>query len=278
MAKKSYIKVVENDNKTVTFSFEMHIWYVVTKLDVNYFENNKEIRKEIEIFSFEIVDVSADYIVIRTNNPMSIIDNNRINLLSKETEFKVMRNEKLLLSTLTTDRSYKYEISIVDEPGKVIEKDKEKLSYGIYVDTNDLNSIKRFSLNYINKYGDDPNNFAIRKDIEMPNPEKEATDWIINNKNFEVLKEVVNIQHGDNHDEPFYTETIEYEKKFYYYLPKFVLDSTINFICKKDNEEFILSPTSSIIEINNVSYEMPIIEVYDYNMEKLGIENINTLK
>ena len=138
MAKKSYIKVVENDNKTVTFSFEMHIWYVVTKLDVNYFENNKEIRKEIEIFSFEIVDVSADYIVIRTNNPMSIIDNNRINLLSKETEFKVMRNEKLLLSTLTTDRSYKYEISIVDEPGKVIEKDKEKLSYGIYVDTNDI--------------------------------------------------------------------------------------------------------------------------------------------
>lgn len=143
---------------------------------------------------------------------------------------------------------------------------------GMFINIEDIESLKVYSYTYTNIYGADPNRYAPIDNVIIP--EAVAADWIINNTAFEILSEKVTIMHGNNHDEEHYIEKLEYKTNFKYSLSF----STVRFICKKDNKEFTLVPSNEWITINNESYNIPVIEIYNYNPELLGLINTKDLK
>lgn len=145
-----------------------------------------------------------------------------------------------------------------------------EISYGTFIDINDIEGLKIYSRNYNNIYGDNPN---IYSPIDNPTiPEKIATNWIIKQNNFKIISELIVILHGNNHDEECYIEKKEIKENFYY-------DSNIqNFKCEKNNEKFILIPSRKSININNITYNIPMIEVHNYSPEKLGLIDINNIQ
>jgi hypothetical protein len=147
------------------------------------------------------------------------------------------------------------------------------ISYGTFIDINEIEGLKIYARNYNNKYGDNPNMYA---PIDNPTiPEKIATKWIINQNilgRFNIISELIVIHHGNNHDEENWIEKKEIKENFYY-------DSHIvNFECEINNEKFILIPTRERIDINNITYNIPMIEIHNYSPEKLGLIDINNIK
>lgn len=70
--------------------------------------NEKVLRTESVLsFSFIITKLGEDYIEIKTNTPMSS-GFESINLNSKETNFKIEKDKKLRLTTLSFDFGYIY--------------------------------------------------------------------------------------------------------------------------------------------------------------------------
>ena len=51
----------------------------------------------------------------------------------------------------------------------------------------------------------------------------------------------------------------------------------MSFVCEKDGEQFTLIPSSRWIKINDENYNIPEIEIHNYEPEKLGLINIDKL-
>ena len=64
-------------------------------------------------FSFKIKKVRKDYVLIKTNCPMSA-EGVGINMLSRETEFKIVKDQPLTLTTLTFDYGDIYTFELKD--------------------------------------------------------------------------------------------------------------------------------------------------------------------
>ena len=60
-------------------------------------------KAKITFFSFTIMELGEDYIIIKTNNPMSEGNSGAINLRSDKTIFRIEINKKLKLTTPTLD-------------------------------------------------------------------------------------------------------------------------------------------------------------------------------
>ena len=70
-------------------------------------------KAEIVFFSFVIMELGEDYIIIKTNCPMSEGDNG-INLYSNETTFRIEKGKKVKLTTPTMDAGDIYIFELKD--------------------------------------------------------------------------------------------------------------------------------------------------------------------
>ena len=77
--------------------------YIIKSRKINRFKNFKFFKKNLELFSFVIKEISTDYIVIVTNQDMSIMEDNSFSLRDYKTEFKIILNETLEIVTPSTD-------------------------------------------------------------------------------------------------------------------------------------------------------------------------------
>lgn len=66
-------------------------------------------RKGVYKLYFTIIDIQEDYVIIKTNKPMSEGEEG-IFLASKQTEFKIKKDEQTVLNTLSMDagRTYRF--------------------------------------------------------------------------------------------------------------------------------------------------------------------------
>lgn len=101
-------------NATTTYDIKTNVRNVVTKMDISYLQDGKEIQEERIVFAFDIIDVNEKFITIKTN-PMCEVINDKINLNNVKTDFKLYKNQELTLSTPTMDRGYTYKLSIKKE-------------------------------------------------------------------------------------------------------------------------------------------------------------------
>lgn len=253
-------------NTTTTYDIKTNVRNVVTKMDISYLQDGKEIQEERIVFAFDIIDVNEKFIIIKTN-PMCEVINDKINLNNVKTDFKLYKSQELTLSTPTMDRGYTYKLSIKK---RNIDKKYPEKSYGIFEDIKDLENLKIYSHTYTNKYGNDPKKYSPIDNIVLP--EEIATNWIIENKNFKIIKENISSWHGNHHDEEPYVEKLVFETNFRYFVGDFM-----SFVCEKDGEQFTLIPSSRWIKINDENYNIPEIEIHNYEPEKLGLINIDKL-
>ena len=70
-------------------------------------------KANIEFFSFVIMELGENYIIIKTNYPMSEGDNG-INLRSNETIFRIEKDKKVKLTTPSTDAGDIYIFELKD--------------------------------------------------------------------------------------------------------------------------------------------------------------------
>lgn len=106
------IEVIDNQEfKTTSYDIINNIENVISKQNISYFKNEKEVFEEKSIFAFSIIAKDEKSITIKTN-PMCEVINGKINLNNAKTEFKLYKNKELILSTPTMDREYTYKISI----------------------------------------------------------------------------------------------------------------------------------------------------------------------
>jgi hypothetical protein len=140
---------------------------------------------------------------------------------------------------------------------------------GTFIDINNAKSLKKYSRT---SNGNNSSVYSPKENVLLP--EQIATNWIIENKNFEILKEEIDIPHGNNHDEDCYIEHLKYTTNFQY----INCFSEIKFTCKKNNDEFILIPGRKNITINDIRYTIPVIKIYNYNPKKLGLFDIEKIK
>jgi hypothetical protein len=68
----------------------------------------------VEFFSFTIMELGEDYIVIKTNRPMSEGNDGTISLRSNETTFRIEKGKKVKLTTPTTDAGDIYNFELKD--------------------------------------------------------------------------------------------------------------------------------------------------------------------
>lgn len=71
-------------------------------------------KAEIKFFSFTIMELGEDYIVIKTNCPMSEGNDGTISLHSNETIFRVEKGKKMKLTTITMDSGDIYTFELID--------------------------------------------------------------------------------------------------------------------------------------------------------------------
>lgn len=108
------IEIVDKKAKaTRTYDIKTNVRNVVTKMDISYLQDGKEIQEERIVFAFDIVDISEEFITIKTN-PMCEVKDGKINLNRPETIFKLTKNGKLCLHTPTMDGGFNFE-SIIKE-------------------------------------------------------------------------------------------------------------------------------------------------------------------
>ena len=93
--------------KTTTYDIKTNVRNVVTKMDISYLQDGKEIQEERIVFAFDIVDISEEFITIKTN-PMCEVKDGKINLNRPETIFKLTKNGKLYLHTPTMDGGFNF--------------------------------------------------------------------------------------------------------------------------------------------------------------------------
>jgi len=266
---KDIIEVINNQNSKSTYETTKNIENIVAIQNISYLENNREVQEKKVIFTFTITDINEEYITIKTN-PMCEVINGKINLNNPKTEFKLYKNLELTLATPTMDRGNTYKLSVRSKKASSIEKKYPEKSYGIFVDVKDLEKLKIYSHTYTNIYGNDPKRYSPIDNIVLP--QEVATNWIIDNKSFKIIKENISIWHGNNHDEEPYVEKLVLETYFRYSVGDFM-----SFVCEKDGEQFTLIPSSKWIKINDEDYNIPEIEIHNYTPEKLGLININSL-
>ncbi len=109
------IEIVDKKAKaTTTYDIKTKVRYVVRKMDISYLQDGKEIREERIVFAFDIVDVSEEFITIKTN-PMCEVKDGKINLNRPETIFKLTKNSKLCLYTPTMDGGFNFELIVKEK-------------------------------------------------------------------------------------------------------------------------------------------------------------------
>lgn len=140
------------------------------------------------------------------------------------------------------------------------EKQINKKSKGTFVNIKDLEQLKIYHKNVLDK------NQIIPKSL--------ATNWILKNNfyNFEITSEKIIKHYGNNHDENFYNEEKIITKDFYDINGPRI---SIRFFCKKKDKDFVLIPYSDIININDEYFFIPAIEVYGIDIEELGLNSLN---
>lgn len=238
--KNKFLKIVQkynSDVKTFICSIKDNKENIITKMNVSYFENDKEIKEQRKIFSFKVIDIQNDFILIKSHQPMSVIKDNTINLNSSETVFKISNDDKLNISTLTTGYSYQYELSIISEFDEEL---KNMYVFGTFINVDNINEFQK----YLAEKG-------------MSSKAKEdAFNWIKQQKEISILKIDYTASWAGYHDEgggsKTTTETNIDNAKF---IPLVQID----FNCVKNNEEFTLTPHSLPIKINNKEYWIPVI-------------------
>lgn len=264
------IEVIDNQSlKTTSYDTNDDTENIVAKESITYFKDGQDISEERNIFVFKIVSKDENSITIKTNPMCEVIDD-KINLINPKTEFKLYKNKELILSTPTMDRAHTFKLSIKTKETNGLDKKYPELSSGTFVNINDLESLEPYSSTSNNKYGDDSKKYSPKDNIVLP--AKIATDWIIKNKDFIILKENITIMYGNNHDEGPYVENLVCESNFYY-----SIGDSMSFICEKDGEQFTLIPSNKWIRINNEDYNIPKIEIHNYDPEKLGLINLDKL-
>lgn len=109
------IEIVDKKAKaTRTYYIKTNVRNVVTKMDISYLQDGKEIQEERIVFAFDIVDISEEFITIKTN-PMCEVKDGKINLNRPETIFKLTKNGKLCLHTPTMDGGFNFELIIKEK-------------------------------------------------------------------------------------------------------------------------------------------------------------------
>lgn len=109
------IEIVDKKAKaTRTYDIKTNVRNVVTKMDISYLQHGKEIQEERIVFAFDIVDISEEFITIKTN-PMCEVKDGKINLNRPETIFKLTKNGKLCLHTPTMDGGFNFELIIKEK-------------------------------------------------------------------------------------------------------------------------------------------------------------------
>lgn len=114
---KPIIEVEEFDDLSKRFHWETILKTVITHMNGNV-EYNDEIvpvsKAEIDFFSFIIMELGEDYIMIKTSEPMSSNDDGTINLRTKETVFRIEKDKKVKLTTPTMDSGDIYTFELKD--------------------------------------------------------------------------------------------------------------------------------------------------------------------
>ena len=109
------IEIVDKKAKaTRTYDIKTNVRNIVTKMDISYLQDGKEIQEERIVFAFDIVDISEEFITIKTN-PMCEVKDGKINLNRPETIFKLTKNGKLCLHTPTMDGGFNFELIIKEK-------------------------------------------------------------------------------------------------------------------------------------------------------------------
>ena len=109
------IEIVDKKAKaTRTYDIKTNVRNVVTKMDISYLQDGKEIQEERIVFAFDIVDISEEFITIKTN-PMCEVKDGKIKLNRPETIFKLTKNGKLCLHTPTMDGGFNFELIIKEK-------------------------------------------------------------------------------------------------------------------------------------------------------------------
>ena len=238
--KNKFLKIVQTYNsniKTFICSIKDSKENIITKMDISYFENDKEIKEQRKIFAFKIIDIQNDFILIKSNQPMSVIKDNKINLNSSETVFKVNNEDKLNISTLTTGSNYKYELSIISEFDEEL---KNMYVFGTYINVDNINEFQK----YLDEKG---MSYKAKED---------AFNWIKQQKEISILKINYTASWAGYHDEEGGSKTTtetDIDNA------KFIPLVRIDFNCVKNNEEFTLTPHSLPIKIDNKEYWIPVI-------------------
>ena len=109
------IEIVDKKaKKSKTYDIKTNVGNVVTKMDISYLQDGKEIQEERIVFAFDIVDISEESITIKTN-PMCEVKDGKINLNRPETIFTLTKNGKLCLHTPTMDGGFDFELIIKEK-------------------------------------------------------------------------------------------------------------------------------------------------------------------
>ena len=114
---KPNIEVEEFNDLRNMFHCETILKTVITHMNGNVEYNDKIVpvsKAEIEFFSFIIMELGEDYIIIKTNEPMSSNDDGSINLRTNETVFRIEKDKKVKLTTPTMDRGDIYTFELRD--------------------------------------------------------------------------------------------------------------------------------------------------------------------
>lgn len=114
---KPNIEVVEFDDLRNMYHWETILKTVIAHTSGSVEYNNEIVqvsRAEIEFFSFIVMELGEDYIMIKTSEPMSSNDDGSIDLRTKETVFKIEKGKKLKLTTPTMDSGNIYTFELKD--------------------------------------------------------------------------------------------------------------------------------------------------------------------
>ena len=111
------IEVVEFDDLRNMYHWETILKTVIAHMGGSVEYNGGIVpvsRAEIEFFSFIVMELGEDYIMIKTSEPMSSNDDGSIDLRTKETVFKIEKGKKLKLTTPTMDSGNIYTFELKD--------------------------------------------------------------------------------------------------------------------------------------------------------------------
>lgn len=141
-------------------------------------------------------------------------------------------------------------------PNYVEKEDYPTLSDGTFVDTNNSNELEKYMVN-----GNDNEKIKTAK--------MESFNWIKECNDYDIEKVEYSYFNAGYHDEDGSSNTIEKQNNYEY-------DdlASIFFYCNKNNESFKLKPTFRKININNVEYIIPQIEIYHFVPNKIGLNTL----